>query len=77
MFGNKKQDEHSKPVPAPTTSINEPKYKLKKKISDLNWEITSQPDSGNLRRCFEDGRSEPVGDVNTILLWEILKALSK
>ena len=42
MFGNKKQDEHSKPVPAPTTSINEPKYKLKKKISDLNWEITSQ-----------------------------------
>lgn len=50
---------------------------LTEKIADLTWEIAKQPDSGNFRLYNEDGTSSPVSDINTILLWEILKALHK
>jgi hypothetical protein len=55
----------------------EPKYTLKEKIADLDFEIARQPGSGNMRLYREDGTGFPVSDVNTILLWEILKALHK
>lgn len=51
--------------------------KLEVKIADLTWEIAKQPGSGNFRLYNEDGSSSPVSDTNTILLWEILKALHR
>ena len=75
MFGRKEEAPRATdPTPAKPP---EPKYKIKKKIADLTWEITGQPDSGNFRLYKEDGTSAPISDINTILLWEILKALSK
>ena len=51
---------------------------LSLKLGDLTWEIAQQPGSaGNMRVYHENGESTPVTDLNTILLWEILKALYK
>jgi hypothetical protein len=64
------------PVPAAAESMA-PKYQLKTKIGDLNFEIACQPGSaGNMRIYREDGSGSPVHDINTILLWEILKVLA-
>jgi hypothetical protein len=57
------------PTPAPR--------KLTNKIGDLTWEIAKQPGSGNFRIYHEDGRSEPVTDINTIILWEILRTQNR
>lgn len=56
-------------------SVEGPKRKLNVKLADLDWEIAKQPDSGNFRIFKEDGTSQPLSDINTILLWEILRAL--
>lgn len=51
---------------------------LGRKIGELTWEIAQQPGSnGNMRVYHENGDSYPVSDLNTILLWEILKAVSR
>ncbi len=59
------------------TSAAEPKRKLDVKIADLDWEIARQPSSNNFRIYHENGDSAPCSDIQTILLWEILKALHK
>jgi hypothetical protein len=55
-----------------------PKRKLEHKLGGLDFEIARQPGSnGNMRLYREDGSGFPVTDINTLLLWEILKALHK
>ena len=74
MFGRKEADQPRSTDPV-VPKAPETKYKLKTKLADLTWEIEKQPGSGNFRMYHENGESSPVNDVNTILLWEILKAL--
>jgi hypothetical protein len=78
MFGRNNPDHAKAPESkAAQPSAPEPKRKLEVKIADLTWEIAKQPGSGNFRLFHESGESTPVNDVNTILLWEILRALKK
>ncbi len=47
-------------------------------MSEIGFEVFNQDGSkGNYRLRYPDGREVPVTDINTILLWEILKAVSK
>jgi hypothetical protein len=76
MFGRKEADQPRSTDPV-VPKAPEPKHKLTVKVADLTWEIAKAPGSGNFKMFHEDGQSVPVNDVNTILLWEILKALHK
>ncbi len=60
----------------PIPSVPEPSP-VSIKVADLDWEIRKQPGSGNFRLYKDNGDSSPVTDINTILLWEILKAVSR